>query len=191
MGSRWTKRGDNRHRIRGGIVGSVGDRTIGGSPDRIAVTFKGGANDAHVRKPWYRIQGGGDHARDRFLYKIFFFFLFTRALSFLLSAPWFASAFRSRLGRSGSGFLSRRRARVASVSSPPCRAYNVRPDRTWIRRHAGSFLTDIFGYPRRLESDLWSTSVTGSGGFLARSPREIRTCMRASISHAWVYNFRY
>jgi len=120
-------------------------------------------------------------------------FFFSSPGPFPFSSPRLDSRLRFALvlGAPAPAFSLVDERALASVSSPPCRAYNVRPDRTWIRRHAGSFLTDIFGYPRRLESDLWSTSVTGSGGFLARSPREIRTCMRASISHAWVYNFRY
>lgn len=130
---------------------------LGGSSDPIAVTLRGGANNAHrTRKPGLRVPGGGA-ATARPPGSIFIKSFFIRPSLFLFASV--CMRFLLRLRRSPSLSLSLLSRVYVSISFPPCRAYNVRPDRTWIRRRAGSFLMDIFGYPHRLESDLWTTSV--------------------------------
>jgi len=137
---------EDRHNW-GGTVGSL-VTGLGGSSDQIVVSFKGGANNAHMN-PVFQEAATTHPPRSIFIKSFFtlFRFLFASAFSspslafFVLSLSFFLS-------------LSLSLTVGVSVSFPPCRAYNVRPDRTWIRRRAGSFLTNIFGYPHRLESDL-------------------------------------
>lgn len=125
---------------------------LGGSPDPTAVPFRGGAKRVHVWKPGPVSKRGGDHLHTLGIdfHKIFFHPPFSFSPS---------STLRLALSASPSCFLELADARRWRLLSTLSSAYNVRPDRTWIRRRAGSFLMDIFGYPRRLESDLWTTSV--------------------------------
>lgn len=152
---------------RGGTAGSL-VTGLGGSPDPIAVSFRGGANAAHVSRPGPRVPGGGDRTSTGIdFHKIFFHPPFLS--SFLPPSPRFLLPVFRVL--SVPLFLSLATAGV-SVSFPPCRVYNVRPDRTWIRRSARSFLMDIFGYPHRLESDLWTTPVYRLRFLSSLAPRE-------------------
>lgn len=177
---------------RGGQGGvRTGIESVEGSSDPLATGLGGYSGsdrgDSQRRSEWRpraetevpRSRRRWPCSRDRFLYKIFFF-PFSSGPFPSFSPRESASAFRSSSWSLRLSLLVDGRA-LASVSFPPCRAYNVRPDRTWIRRRAGSFLTDIFGYPRRLESDLWSTSVQGPEAFwLARLARSVCVCVPRS-----------
>lgn len=101
---------------------------------------------------------GGDHTSTGIDFHKIFFSPALPLHPFCRRLP-FPSPFLRPRSPSPFFFLLLSRRSAVSVSFPPCRVYNVRPDRTWIRRSARSFLMDIFGYPHRLEPDLWTTPV--------------------------------